>query len=249
MLVSSQLPGRRMRCRITIRRRCAVSFVSQQVGAVFESNSLPRLHAHQRFSFLHSISCFESIVSKENKIFVAQNVLFLGSESTRFVQSRENCKFIVVARSAVTAERSTKFSRDESTLERTSRVSGIPFWSRKMETRISQFPLFHQGTFNAIFRSTHSPAQNASLLFAWSQLCWFVRGAKIPPPPSGFGVFFVFQILATMAESSVLRMRAGICDSRVCCSFGLVCCLDLVGSEHFFLFKISVACRGSRWQP
>ena len=140
MLVSSQLPGRRMRCRITIRRRCAVSFVNQQVGAVFDSNSLPRLHAHQRFSFLHSVSCFESIVSKENKIFVAQNVLFLGSESTRFVQSRENCKFIVVARSAVTAERSTKFSRDESTLERTSRVSGIPFWSRKMETRISPVP-------------------------------------------------------------------------------------------------------------
>ena len=82
MLVSSQLPGRRMRCWIIIRRRCAVSFVSQQVGAVFESNSLPRLHAHQRFSFLHSVSC-SNHVSKENKIFVAQNVLFLGSESTK----------------------------------------------------------------------------------------------------------------------------------------------------------------------
>ena len=40
-----------------------------------------------------------------------------------------------------------------------------------------------------------------------------MRGAKIPPPV-GFGVFFVFQNLATMAESSVLRMRAGICCSR-----------------------------------
>ena len=74
------------------------------------------------------------------------------------------------------------------------------------------------------------------------------RGQK-SPPPSGFGVFFVFQNLATMAESSVLRMRAGICDSRVCCSFGLFCCLDLVGSEHFFLFKTRVACRGFRWRP
>ena len=75
-----------------------------------------------------------------------------------------------------------------------------------------------------------------------------VMGAN-PPPPDGFGVFFVFQNLATMAESSVLRMRAGICDSRVCCSFGLVCCLDLVRSEHFLFFNISVSCRGSRWQP
>ena len=31
-----------------------------------------------------------------------------------------------------------------------------------------------------------------------------------PPPPVGFGVFFVFQNLATMAESSVLRMRRNL---------------------------------------
>ena len=30
-------------------------------------------------------------------------------------------------------------------------------------------------------------------------------GGQTPPPPVGFGVFFVFQNLATMAESSVLR--------------------------------------------
>ena len=70
MLVSSQLPGRRMRCRITIRRRCAVSFVSQQVGAVFESNSLPRLHAHQRFSFLHSVSCSNLLFRRKIKFLV-----------------------------------------------------------------------------------------------------------------------------------------------------------------------------------
>ena len=49
---------------------------------------------------------------------------------------------------------------------------------------------------------------------------------------------FVVQNFAAVAEFSVLRMRAGICDSRVCCSFGLVCCLDLVRSEHFLFLTL-----------
>ena len=77
----------------------------------------------------------------------------------------------------------------------------------------------------------------------------FVGHVRGLTPPVCFGVFFVFQNLAAVAESSVLRMRAGICCSRVCSRFGLVCCLDLVRSEHFIIFNISLSGRGFRWWP
>ena len=92
-------------------------------------------------------------------------------------------------------------------------------------------------------------------------LALLVRLGAKSPPPSGFGVGFCFSEIfaavepgsATLAAPTTwflsLRMRAGICDSRVSCSFGLVCVWIWSGSEHFLLFKISVACRGLRWRP
>ena len=90
-LVSSQLPGRRMRCRVDqIRRRGAVSFVSQQRGLSLSRTLCLALHAHHRFSFLHfsflhSVSCSNLLFRRENKFLCSIIVLFLGSESTRFV--------------------------------------------------------------------------------------------------------------------------------------------------------------------
>ena len=102
-------------------------------------------------------------------------------------------------------------------------ITLIPFWSRKLGP---DFSLFH------IFSRVPSMLFSGLLLFLLKMLHCFlfgysfgghVTGANPPRPQFCFGVFFVFQSFAAVAESSVLRMRARICCSRVCSRFVLVC--------------------------